>query len=298
MPSFHRAVRAQAPDRADGRADDILEISRPRGSLADFLRRRFGSVPQVVLFREGYWQQLEYRRSLVDAGARIYVMTEDMHRPFDSMAEALRVADGILSPYAPRLAAFYPDHDPARLSWVPHAAGPDFLILPIHDAPRPLVLVSGQTNRDHYPFRYAMSRLAERRPELAAVRRHPGYGIFEYSRDPRVGLGYAETIRRFFAAFSDGTRFLYLVAKLFEIPAAGALLIADRALAPQLAMLGFQDDVHYVSAAPEDAEKLIERVLDRRNFPAMDAVRRRGHRLVRERHTILERARKIDAVCV
>jgi hypothetical protein len=277
---------------------DIEEVAREYGSLPDVLQRRFGALPHVVLFREGYPEFLRHRQSLVDAGARIYVLTEDIHIDFHGMAEALRLADGVLSPYAPRLGAFYPDHDPARLSWVPHAAGPDF-ILPVSETPRPLMLVSGNVDPDLYPFRHAARAFARRRPELAVVQRHPRYrSNFDYERDRRVGRGYAETIRSCFAAFTDGARYLYLVAKYFEIPAAGALLVADRAAAPQLAMLGFEDGVHYVSAAPDDLEEVVERVLDRPNFPAMDAIRRRGHHLVHERHTVLERARQIDAVCI
>ncbi|HUP60933.1 MAG TPA: glycosyltransferase [Thermoanaerobaculia bacterium] len=277
---------------------DIEEVAREYGSLPDVLQRRFGALPHVVLFREGYPELLRHRRSLSDAGARIYVLTEDLHVDFHGMAEALRVADGILSPYAPRLAAFYPDQDPARLFWIPHAAGPDF-VLPIAESPRPVIFVSGNVDREHYPFRHAMRELALRRPELAAVQPHPKYrSNFDYEKDKRVGRGYAETIRSCFAAFTDGTRYLYLVAKYFEIPATGALLVADRAAAPQLAMLGFEDGVHYVSAAPDDLEEVVERVLDRRNFTAMDAIRRRGHDLVHENHTVLERARQIDAVCV
>ena len=90
------------------------------------------------------------------------------------MAEARRVAYGILVPYSPRLATFFPDHDPSRVTWVPHAAGPDFL-LRVNDAPRRLVFVSGNMHAN-YPLRRAARDLALRRPELARIQWHPGYG--------------------------------------------------------------------------------------------------------------------------
>lgn len=277
---------------------DIEEVAPENASLPDIVRRRFGAMPRVVLFREGYPQILRYRAALLDAGARIYVLTEDIHIDFHGMAQALRLVDGILSPYAPRLAVYYPNHDPARLAWIPHAAGPDF-VMPCSESPRLKIFVSGNTDRAHYPFRHAVRQFALRRPDLAAVQRHPGYrSHYDYERDQRVGRGYATTIRDCFAAFTDGGRYLYLVAKYFEIPAAGALLVADRATAPQLARLGFEDGVHYVSAGVDDFEEVVERVLDRRNIERMEQIRRRGQRLVHECHTVLERARKIDAVCV
>jgi hypothetical protein len=100
------------------------------------------------------------------------------------------------------------------------------------------------------------------------------------------------------AAFTDASRCLYVLAKHFEIPATGALLIADRAIAPQLATLGFADGVHYLSATIDDLERVVEEVLDDRNRAEIDAVRRRGHDLVHARHRTRDRADQIDAVCV
>jgi Glycosyl transferases group 1 len=266
------------------------------GLLPDVLRARFGSVPEVVLFREDYEQFLRHRRSLLDAGARMYVLTEDMHHRNADMANALRVAHGILAPYAPRLAAFYPNHDPARLFWVPHAAGPDFLRDP-NDAPEPVVFVSGREDQV-YPFRLLMYAMARRRPDRFRIHKHPGYGDFELDSDARVGPGYAAQIARCLAAFTDASCFLYIVAKHFEIPATGALLIAARDAAPQLQELGFIDGVHYISAAPDDIEPIIERVLDPRHRAEIDGIRRCGHMLVHERHTVAHRAAQIDRICV
>ncbi len=266
------------------------------GLLPEVLRQRFGRMPEVVLFREDYGEFLRHRPSLAEAGTRTYVLTEDLHAHSAAMAEALRVADGILAPYAPRLAAFYPDHDPARLSWIPHAAGPDFL-LPLNETPQPVVFVSGRMDRRFYPFRVQVCDLARRWPDRLRVHPHPGYGDFDFDRDARVGPGYAAQIASCLAAFTDALCLLYIVAKHFEIPATGALLIAERDAVAQLEALGFVDGVHYVSATPEDVEAVIERVLDPRNRPEIDAIRRRGHALVHERHTVLDRARQIDQVC-
>lgn len=277
---------------------DVYDVKNSDEPLTEMLRRRFGSVPGVVLFREAYRDLLRHVRGLVDAGTRVYVMTEDLHHGFEGMGLALRVADGILCPYAPRLAHFYPDHDPARVTWCPHAAGPDFLLEP-NDDPRPMVFVSGMLDRRYYPLRVAMAGLARRRPELACVHEHPGYGwSFDYDRDERIGRGYAQAMRSCLAAFTDASRLLYIVAKHFEIPATGALLIAERAAAPQLERLGFIDGTHYVSASADDLEAVVERVLDPRRREEVDAIRRRGHRLVHERHTVRDRAHLIDSVCV
>lgn len=265
--------------------------------LEPLLRLRAGSWPDVVLFWESYPQLTRFAEAFHERGTRVYVMTDDLHHNRDGMAESLHVADGILSTYAPRLRTYWPTVEPSRVTWVPHAAGPDFL-LPLRRHPRPVVFVSGAMNHA-YPLRLAMRDLAVRRPELAHLHQHPGYECnYDYERDDRVGEGYAAAMRQCRAAFTDALVHLYLVAKHFEIPATGALLLADRAVAPQLEQLGFLDGQHYVSVTADDLEPVVARVLDPRNAKQIDTIRRRAHALVHERHTTAHRARQIDAVCV
>jgi glycosyl transferase family 1 len=254
-------------------------------------------VPEVVLFWESFEEAARHVLALRKAGTRVYVMTDDLYIKRRRMKSALRLAHGILSTYAPCFGDSFPNIDASRVSWVPHAAGPDFL-LPLEDKPRPVVFVSGSMC-DLYPFRLTMHEFALRRPELACLHDHPGYhSTYDYERDGRVGRGYAEAMRSCLAAFTDTSRYRYLVAKHFEIPATGALLIADRAAAPQLEMLGFVDGVHYVGATADDLERVVLHVLDPGNAAEIDAIRRRGHALVHERHTTAYRAQQIDAICV
>lgn len=270
--------------------------NHPR-ALPLVLRQRFGAMPDVVLFHESYDLAARHAAALADAGTRLYVRTDDLQRDrFPEMPDALRAATAVLPTYGPRLTAFFPELGDVRAVWVPHGAGPEFQ-LPVNDAPSPSVFVSGAIN-GLYPLRMAMRELILRRPELGRLHLHPGYaGAFDHARDARIGRRYAEAMRRELAAFTDCSRYLYVVAKHFEIPATGALLIADRAVSSQLADLGFVDGVNYVSAG-SDLEEVVERVLDPRNREEIDAIRRRGHALVHGRHTTRHRAQQIDAVCV
>ena len=260
---------------------DQSALPHHSGALPLVLRRRFGEMPEVVLFLETYDAAARHAEALADWGARLYVKTEDLHCRFDRMSEALGKATAVLSTYAPRLTAFLPEVEGAKVIWVPHGAGPDFL-LPLAETPVKAVFVSGAIN-DCYPLRSAMRDLVLRRPELGRIHGHPGYiAAYDHASDRRVGHGYAEAIRQCLAAFTDGLRFGYVVAKNFEIPATGALLIADRAMSAQLA----------------DLETVVERVLDDGNRAEIDAIRRGGHALIRERHTTRHRAQQIDAACV
>jgi len=227
---------------------DAAELPDDLRRLPAILRHRFGELPDVVLFRESYEWVVHCAPFFRETGARIYVMTEDLHHPFAAMDAALHLATAVLSNYAPRLPLLLPEQTDTRVIWVPHGAGPDFQ-LPLEPSPEKAVFVSGAMNRDFYPLRAAMRELVMRRPELGRIHHHPGYfTTFDYRSDERVGRGYAEAIRRCLAAFTDATRCQYLLAKHFEIPATGALLIAERSVSPQLASLGFVDRTHYLSA--------------------------------------------------
>ncbi|HKO55312.1 MAG TPA: glycosyltransferase [Thermoanaerobaculia bacterium] len=269
-----------------------------RELLPDVLRDFFGIVPEVVLFWESYMDVARHTRWLHDVGTRVYVMTDDLHKERQGMREGLLTADGVLSTYPLPFAERFPQVDRARVTWIPHSASSDF-VLPLAPNPRyRQVFVSGATN-ELYPLRMLMRGLGMRRPELVRVQDHPGYRIdYAYPEDVRVGRGYAQSIRSCLAGFTDASRNRYIVAKHFEIPATGALLLADRTVAPELAELGFIDGEHYVSVTADDYEPIVERVLDPGNADEIDAIRARGHQLVYERHTTAHRAMQIDAVCV
>jgi hypothetical protein len=80
-------------------------------------------------------------------------------------------------------------------------------------------------------------------------------------------------------------------------PELAALLIADRAVAPQLASLGFIDGEHYLSVTAHDLERVIAHALHPDFREEADAIRRRGHALVHARHTVEERAKAIEGIC-
>jgi hypothetical protein len=261
--------------------------------LPPLLQYRIGGWPDVVLFWESYPFAARYTPEFQAHGARVFVMTDDLHHSRDGMARAVAVADGVLSTYAPRFSAFFPSVDASRVTWVPHAAGPDFL-LPLRADPDPVVFVSGAMLHP-YPLRRAMRDVALRRPSVARLHEHPGYDCtFDYATDARVGSGYASAIQSCLAAFTDALVHEYLVAKHFEIPATGALLIADRAVSAQLLALGFIDGTHYLSTTLDDLESVVDYAVSPSHRAEIDEIRAKGHALVHSRHAVGHRAEQID----
>lgn len=130
------------------------------------------------------------------------------------------------------------------------------------------------------------------------MHQHPGYSCaFDHETNPSIGRGYATRINTYRVAFTDASKYAYSVAKYFEIPATGALLLAERAVSGPLQTIGFIEGVHYIGVSNEDLEQQIEYVLDEKNHDELDQVRRNGQELVWRRHKTSDRARLINEIC-
>ena len=172
---------------------------------------------------------------------------------------------------------------------------PEFL-LPFNRHPEDLVLLSGNLN-DCYPLRQHVKSLHDSAGYPIVHQPHPGYGCHhDYAGDSAIGSNFAAAIQQRRAALADPP-YRYLVAKYFEIPATGSLLLAGTEVAREMKQLGFEDNVHYVGVSRADVAEKIRYAVSPDNYAEIDAIRRRGQALVWERHTTVHRARAIDYAC-
>lgn len=279
--------------------DSLLHGARP---LKEELAARLGRLPETILFWEGYDFVNARALDVLGLDCRKCFFADDLHSWDAKMKQgkrnAFHLCDTVLSTYAYAIEDFFPELSRTRrVVWVPHAASPDFM-LQFNEQPENAVLLSGAVS-PHYKLRPRLWRLRESGAYAIAHHPHPGYHCdYDHEADERVGAGYARTIRRHRTAFTDAPRYRYLVAKYFEIPATGALLLAaDEEVGGAFRQLGFVDGVHYVSVNGENLEERLAYVLAGDNHAALDEVRRAGQRLVWERHQTADRARLIDEVC-
>lgn len=280
---------------------DPFDLWNAPGSMQDRLLRELGEIPEVVLFWESYEFLIEHVRTFDAMGCRRFIFADDLHWWDDQMRAVKTLGfsfcDGILCAYEPAFHRFYPRLGQEKeVVWIPHAASPDFL-LEYHESPEPAVFLSGAIGH-HYPLRQSMLRLCRRGDLHIVHHEHPGYHCeYDYGLDARIGRPYAERIREHLAGFTDCGTFGYTVAKHFEIPATGSLLVADAGVEKDLASLGFEAGIHYIPVMRRNLKRRLAAVLDPRNREEIDAIRRRGQELVRDRHTTRHRAQRIDEVC-
>jgi hypothetical protein len=284
--------------------------------LAHSLAAR-GRAPDVVLFMERLELAAEFsRHRRSEAGAafastQVWVLLDDSHWHGRSEGEAsahraararnLGEADVIVATYAYTLPKYYPGLDPARVLWLPHAASPEF-VRPLNPRPRAAALLAGARSK-WYPLRQQAAALAGARADIV-LHAHPGpfpaqeggalhqQGL--YVHEPALRNKAARALAREFgghlACIADGLALWHTIAKLFEIPATGCLLVVDEGLAGPLAWLGFAPGVHYVPFNASSLEGVVGAVLDPARRAAVDEVRRNGQALVLTRHLIFHRA--------
>lgn len=268
------------------------------GTLENKLRNALGTLPDVVLFWEAYELLYKHAFDIQGLRSRKVFFADDLHWWNRRMREmkllSFAVSDLILSTYAYCWPKLYPEISFKRVEWVPHSASSDFM-LSYNDEPENAIFLSGAIN-EAYPLRQQMLKLHQDGAYAIKYHRHPGYYCgYDYQADARIGRGFAQMINDCRVGFADSVfPYGYVVAKFFEIPATGALLLADEVVSVPLAELGFVVGEHYVSASLTNLEERVAYVLDENNREEMDRVRRNGQDLVHKQHKTSDRATQID----
>lgn len=280
---------------------EINQLFDGPGTISEKLVGEFGVLPESILFWEGYDQLHARAREIYRLDCRKSVFADDLHWWDERMRRTKLVSfalcDTILSTCGYVWNSFYPEFcGTKKVVWIPHSASPDFM-LPYNCHPENAILLSGAISR-YYPLRQQMKAMHAQGNYPIVYHHHPGYYTgYDYEDNQDIGSGYAKTINRYRAAFTDSLIFRYVVAKYFEIPATGALLFADDAICEPLRELGFIENRHYLPVSKENLEERIQYVLDERNHEELDEIRRSGQQLVWERHKTADRAWQINQEC-
>ena len=276
------------------------QLWQSHGSIKDRLLAKFGELPEMILFWEEYPFLNAHASEIVQMNCQKFIFSDDLHWWRDEMRRSklagFAMCDMVMSPYAYLWTNFYPELCHSRVVWVPHAASSDFMVV-FNERPENSIFLSGAIN-DYYPLRQQMHQLAQQHLYSIVYQSHPGYHCsHDYNNSQNIGRGFANHINRYRAGFTDSLKYGYVLAKYFEIPATGALLLADDTVAPQLRLLGFKENVHYLPVSSRNLEEQIRFVLNEENHAQLDEIRKNGQMLVWERHKTSDRAKQIDEAC-
>lgn len=270
------------------------------GAMREEIVRHCGGLPEVILFWCGEEFLCGHERQVEELNTAKWVVADDLHHHGmrDRREKAFLLCDTVLATYAYRLADFFPEVAKSRrVVWLPHSASPDFT-LAANSTPRNELFLSGAIT-EHYPLRERLNALRESSFKKIIRHEHPGYHCqYNYTDDGRVGRAFARRIWEHRAAFTDCSVHQYAVAKHFEIPATGALLVADIAIEEPLKELGFLPGIHYFPVSDADLEERVRYLFCEEHLAGLDGIRRNGQALVLERHRTSHRAKLINDLAI
>ena len=177
----------------------------------------------------------------------------------------------------------------------PHAASRSFWRPVSFEAKNQSALLSGEAGQD-YPLRVAAlsllaTGLVQRRMVTTRTAR--------FSDPQKQAGGYADTISRFHIAIAGCRQFrkwLWPVAKHFEIMAAGTAMLTDADAAQYLQPLGLLPGVHYLESSPNALNQTLRYWLAPEQRGALRQITARGHRVVTQYHMGDARARHLHQV--
>ena len=180
-----------------------------------------------------------------------------------------------------------------RILSFPHAASRDFLLPLVFEAKNDSVLLSGEVGQD-YPLRVAARALNR---QGVVRRRTVTTRTGDFSDPQQQARSYAKEISRFHIAIAGCRQyhsFLWLVAKHFEIMAAGTAMLTDVDAADYLQPLGLWPGWHYLESTPLRLNETLQYWLAPSQRNALRAITERGHRAVKAFHMGEARAHSLD----
>lgn len=234
------------------------------------------STDVVIIFGVPYHNRPNLIPGLLDLNKNIKLIVypgdlQNYNNPvcYENRLKVFERCDLILSGSYEYFAQLYPEFL-FKYKFLPLSFSPTsrYTNLAINNNPKMQCLLLGSLNPKVYPLR---SFIINSRSKFV-----------NYQAPTYVGSGYAKILNSYFCCVSTGSIFNYAVAKYFEIPAAGSLLIGNEV--NDLKDLGFVAEKHYISVTKTNVLNKIQHCLE--NPKEYERIRQAGTEFVRKNHSL------------
>jgi hypothetical protein len=253
----------------------------------------FSNFDCVIFFRTNTFIKKHYENIKKNKKFKKILYLDDLHTSpeINELRELdpafYNLFDLILSSYEYTFKKFFPDCT-VPVYWYPHFLNNKFKSIRYNTNPKNEILLSGCISKKVYPMRYNLALLRDKYP--IEILGHPGYN--KRTKHSTVGLRYNQYINKYRYGFTccSYPETPYIVAKFFEIPGNGALLLAyDKYVKEPLQKLGFIDGENYISVDDDNLEEKMQYVLNEENISEIERIRENGFNLVRNNHMLTNR---------
>ena len=246
----------------------------------------------------GYRIHAQWDELIRHTRMRLLVFIDDLHFTSSNIFRHRQylfenVVSEIFSTYAYLFHNYYQNISSERITWFPHSASISS-IYSINQTADNRLFVSGANLIDWYPCRWRAFLLCQTRQDLIACLKHPGYGptmktdsSFYYG-----GERYASYMRQYLFGLGTCQSVQYAIAKLFEIPANGLVLVTTDDLVPVLASLNLHRNVHFLTINCSSTDSLIDEIVRLRNILPENLydLRQKSQEIIFQQHLTKHRA--------
>lgn len=259
--------------------------------------------PMIILIWNVHrlpWHQIHSQLNtlLTETRTRLLVFIDDLHFTSSGMFQNRQylfqsIASEIFSTYAYLFHNYYQNISSNRITWLPHSAS-IASFNSINQTADNRLFVSGANLNEWYPCRWRAFFLCKRRPDLVACLKHPGYGP-TMKRDSSYFFGgqrYASYMRQYIFGLGTCQSVHYAIAKLFEIPANGLVLVTTDDLVPILASLNLHHNRHFLTINCTSKDSLIDEIVRLKTLPHENllSIRQQSQQIIFQRHLTKHRA--------
>ena len=228
---------------------------------------------------------------------RLFIFADDIHK--NSHLKHVNYYENfekIFVTYKEPFLKDYPEVQKDKVHWIPHGFTDDHKLC-FNTKPINKVLVSGKSG-SLYPLRRQMIREVSNQKDKFTLLTHPNYKKFDYDnlKNLKIGNNFGKVLNAHICCFTDCSSLQYILAKYFEIPASGALLLAEENAYGDLEKLGFIDNVNYIKCTKNNIMNKINWILNPVNINEVDKIRRNGQNHVLNNHHIMHRVKKMVSI--
>ena len=171
---------------------------------------------------------------------------------------------------------------PTNLYFFPHSAR---WICEYNQNPINKILISGRIS-DIYPDREFAHNKALKYPSIFDILKcNVSYRDNNTNDDSIYGKKFYDYLNKYLCCYVDTARD-YILAKIFEICAAGSLLFCmDTNVKHIMNELGFEDDINYISCTRENFMDKARWIVNNKNIKKINTIRQNGYELIKNNHT-------------
>jgi Glycosyl transferases group 1 len=178
--------------------------------------------------------------------------------------------------------------DRKRFIQVKHFAYPEFYEIEFNKTPQNKVILSGAVN-ECYPSRVEYKKYAKENEDRVFVAPR---------NDESSEKKYYHILNEYLAGFAGVARGTgFILAKFFEIPASGSLLLAYVDDIKELNDVGFYDGINCLVIKNKDQyQSITEYILNPDNKDKIDKIRQKGRETIIQNHTLEHRLKQFEEI--